>query len=82
LDWTRQLFASVLPGDGPLGAHQFHISLSGMVMYYFTHAPVFGQEVWGIDPLSGEAIEERREHLHWVVDAWLDGLESAGLPIT
>jgi AcrR family transcriptional regulator len=79
LDWTRQLFASVLPGDGPLAAHQFHISLSGMVMHYFTHAPVFGAEVWGREPMSGEALEERRAHLHWVADAWLDALEAGGV---
>jgi AcrR family transcriptional regulator len=80
LEWTRQLFASILPERGPLAAHQFHLSLSGMVAHYFTHAPVFGAELWGSDPLSGEAIEERRGHLHWVVDAWLDALERDAPP--
>lgn len=79
LGWTRELFGSVLPAEGSLGAHQFHISLSGVVMHYFTYAPVFGAEVWGQDPLSGEAIEERRAHLHWIADAWLDGLEAEGI---
>lgn len=82
LNWTREMFGSVLPAEGPLGAHQFHISLSGMVMHYFTHAAVIGVEVWGSDPLSGDALEERRAHLHWVADAWLDALEASGVAVS
>lgn len=75
LAWTREVFAAVLPAEGPLAARQFHISLSGMVTHYFIHAPIFGETLWGRDPLSPEGIEERRAHLHWAVDAWLDALE-------
>ena len=81
LDWTRQMFASVLPENGSLSARQFHISLSGLVTHYFTHAPVFGEALWGSDPLSGDSIEERLAHLHWVVDAWLDALEREGVAV-
>lgn len=70
---TEARLAELLPARGPLSAKHFHLSLSAMVINYFTYAPMF----WGSDPLSKRALEERRTHLHFTVDAWL-----AALPAT
>jgi hypothetical protein len=36
--------------------------------------------MWGEDPMSERALAERREHLHWMVDALLDRLAANGAP--
>ncbi len=65
--------ADVTPADGPLAARHFFVTLSGAVINYFTYAPAL-EAVWGADPLSTEAVEERRAHLHWLVDTLLGAL--------
>jgi len=62
--------------EGALHVRQFFLSFSGLVVVYFTYAPVLDQ-IWEGDPLSASNRRERREHLHWVIDQWLTGLESA-----
>jgi TetR/AcrR family transcriptional regulator len=62
--------------EGPLHVRQFFLSLSGLVVAYFTYAPVL-DKIWEGDPLSASNRRERREHLHWVIDQMLNGLEAA-----
>jgi len=71
--WTEAALTEYLPADGPLAARHFYVSFSGMVINYFTYGPLLA-EAWGTDPLGEEAVEERREHVHWVADRVLDGL--------
>ena len=73
--WTTQALAQITPDNGPLAARHFYLSLSGIVVNYFTYAPVLGS-LWGQDPLSREAVAERREHVHWLVDTMLERLVS------
>jgi TetR/AcrR family transcriptional regulator len=72
--WVENVLKDVTPSTGPLAARHFFISFSGMVINYFTYGPVL-QSYWGGDPLSDEAVAERREHLHWIVGTLLDALE-------
>ena len=73
--WTQAALAEVAPESGPLAARQFFLTLSGAVINTFTYAPVL-QPMWGSDPLSDEAISERRAHMRWLVDVLMDGLET------
>ncbi len=68
--WTTEALARITPDSGPLAARHFYLSLSGIVVNYFTYAPVLGS-LWGKDPLSAEAVAERREHVHWLVETML-----------
>lgn len=73
---SMRLLTAIAPKEGPAAAKHLHLSLSAMVVNYFTYAPAMG-EVWGPeDPLSTGALAERRAHIHWVVDAWLERLRS------
>jgi len=73
-----QLIAGMLdevtPATGPLNTKHFYLSISGVVVNYFTYGPVLGKAFWGREPLGRKALAERREHVHWIVDAWLDRL--------
>ena len=75
-DWTVEALSEIAPSTGPLAARHFYVTISGVVLNYFTYAPVLS-ELWGEDPLSTEAREERRQHVHWLVDALVDKLVSA-----
>ena len=75
LDITKRMMAGITPDKGPLSARHFHLSLSAMVINYFTYSPMLVAEGSDFDPLSAEALAERRSHVHWVVDTWLDALE-------
>ncbi len=72
-DWIVEALSPVAPDTGPLSARQFYVTISGIVINYFTYAPVLSA-LWGEDPLSEPAREERRAHVHWLVDAFLDKL--------
>lgn len=74
LSITTRALEGVLPKTGPLALRHFHLSLSALVINYFTYGPVLGRAWWGKDPLGPRGLEERREHVHWVVDAWLTAL--------
>jgi TetR/AcrR family transcriptional regulator len=75
--WTQQIMLEVAPSTGPLAARQFFVTFSGVVINYFTYAPLLA-DLWGEDPLSPRALRERREHVHWMVDVVLQRLERAG----
>ena len=72
--WTCQALAEVAPEAGPLAARHFFVTMSGAMINYFTYGPIL-EPLWGADPLSEDGVEERRAHLHWVVDALLARLE-------
>ena len=73
--WTQEALAEVAPAEGHRAARHLYVTFSGAVINYFTYAPVL-EKVWGGDPLSVEAVAERRAHLHWLVDVLLADLES------
>ena len=64
-----------LGGEGALHVRHFFLSFSGLVIAYFTYAPVL-DEIWDGDPLSDANRQERRKHLHWVIDQMLSGMEA------
>jgi len=74
LELTTRMLAEVAPESGPLSAPHFHVSMSAVVINYFTYGPVLGHAFPNGDPLCPEALAERRAHVHWVVEAWLDAL--------
>lgn len=71
--WTERALEGIAPAEGPLAARHFYVTISGAVINYFTYSDAL-EGVWGRDMTSPEAVEERREHLHWVLDVFLDGL--------
>lgn len=74
---TTRALEGVLPKSGPLAMRHFHLSLSALVINYFTYGPVLGRAWWGKEPLGERGLDERRAHVHWVIDAWLDALARA-----
>lgn len=71
--WFEVAFADVGPVRGYLSSQNFFLTFAGMVGSYYVHAPII-EEVWGKDPASVTARRERREHLHWILDTFLDRL--------
>lgn len=72
--WTTRVLQEITPDQGPLAARHFYLSISGVVITYFTYGPVLG-ELWGQDPHCAEALAERRAHVHWLVQTLLERLE-------
>lgn len=77
-----ELVSSGLEGiaapEGPRSAKHVFLSFAAMCIFYFTNAPALAS-LWteeGEDPLSREALDERRQHLHWMADVMLDRLVS------
>ena len=68
LTWLTGQLGDILPEQGPLSLKQFHLSMSAVVINFFTYGPAF-------DMQTQEDLEERRAHVHWVVDACLSALE-------
>jgi AcrR family transcriptional regulator len=60
--------------SGDLAAHQLLISFYGMVVSYFTYAPVL-EPLFDADPFSDSEIENRKKHLMRMLDLVLDALE-------
>lgn len=56
---------------GPMSARHFFVSFFGMVINYYTYSNVLGR-LWGSDPMDTRALRERREHIHFVLDAVLN----------
>lgn len=75
LELTTRMLGDVTPASGPLSARHFHLSLSAIVINYFTYGPVLGKAWLGKEPLGRAALKERRAHIHWVADAWLEKLQ-------
>jgi len=74
---VAELMKGISPSVGPLSARHFFVSLSGMVNTYFLYASAI-EPLWGSDPLSVSQRRERREHLHWMLDAIIEQVMSHG----
>ncbi|MBT3221220.1 MAG: TetR family transcriptional regulator [Proteobacteria bacterium] len=74
-EWTVKAISEIAPQKGHLAARQFFLTFSASVVNYFTYAEVLAP-LWGNDPFSPAAVEERRQHLHWLVNTALDRLEA------
>ncbi|MCP4805909.1 MAG: TetR/AcrR family transcriptional regulator [Proteobacteria bacterium] len=74
-EWVEAALVDVAPREGPLAARQFFVTFSGAVINYFTYADALAP-AWGSDPASEQGVDERRAHLHWLVDAVVDKLEA------
>jgi len=70
LSWTEEMLGGLLPDEGPTAVHHFHLSLAAVVINFFTYGPVFDLDV-------GALLDERRAHVHWLVDAWLLALRNS-----
>lgn len=71
--WIEKSLSEVAPHTGPSGARQLFVTFSGLVINYFTYAPLLSR-LWGRDALGRAMLEERRRHVHWLVDLLLDDL--------
>jgi AcrR family transcriptional regulator len=74
--WVAEALGDLVPDDGPLAARHFFLTFSASVINHFTYAEAL-ETAWGFDPGSPEGVAERREHLHWLVDALLAALHRA-----
>ncbi len=72
--WIEHAISEVAPHAGPGGPRQLFVTFSGLVINYFTYAPMLAR-VWDRDPLGAPMLEERRRHVHWIVDLLLDDIE-------
>jgi TetR/AcrR family transcriptional regulator len=77
--WTEDALEGVTQADGPCSAYHFFETFAGSVIHHFTHAPVLAP-LWDETPMAPAVIEERRQHLHWLVDVLLEALEKANSP--
>ncbi|PIE18394.1 MAG: hypothetical protein CSA66_04745 [Proteobacteria bacterium] len=77
-EWVRDALAEVAPDQGPLSARHLFISISGIVINYYTYGQVLGP-LWDLDPFGASALVERREHVHWLTDALLDRLQKVAV---
>jgi AcrR family transcriptional regulator len=68
---TATLLTEHVPTEGHLSVRHFHLSLSAVIINFFTYGPAYG-----LDPEAD--LEERRRHVHWLVDAWIAKLEVRG----
>jgi AcrR family transcriptional regulator len=72
---TEGILADLCPEEGPRAARHVMVTLTGAASNYFTYAPVIEGSWDGEGMVSEESLEERREHLHWIVDLIVDGLK-------
>lgn len=74
--WTEEALEEITDERGPRSAYHFFETFAGSVIHHFTHAPVLAP-LWDETPMAPAVIEERRDHLHWLVDVLLDALTDA-----
>ncbi len=60
--------------SGELAAHHLLISFYGMIISYFTYSGLTGQ-LTDTDPLSKDSLEDRKRHLHRVMNIVLDEVD-------
>ncbi|QDG50455.1 TetR/AcrR family transcriptional regulator [Persicimonas caeni] len=72
-NWTIEALSELSPEKGPRAARQLYLTFVGAVVNYFTYAPAL-EPGWQGDPMGPESFEERRQHLHWLLDLVLDDL--------
>ncbi len=71
--FIERVLVEVAPREGPAAARELFVTFSGAVISWCTYAPLLSR-VWGGDLLSPPLLEERRAHLHWLVNLMLDDL--------
>jgi AcrR family transcriptional regulator len=62
-----------LPEHGPLALRHLFVTFSGMINTYFLQARAL-EPIWDGNPISVAKLRERREHLHWALDALTSAL--------
>lgn len=62
-----------VPEHGPLALRHLFVTFSGMINTYFLQARAL-EPLWDGPPLSVAKLRERREHLHWALDALTSAL--------
>ena len=72
-DWLQDVLSEVAPPTGPRSVRQFYVTFSAIVINYFTYAPIL-EVLWDEDPLTESALDERRAHVHWLVDVLLEAI--------
>jgi len=75
--WGLAAFGAVLPESGPMSPRQVFMSFFGMIINYYTYTPVI-ERLWDADPMEKIELAQRREHIHTMVDAFLDNFEVNG----
>lgn len=75
--WLEENIEGLVPSNGKLAARHFYVTIAGAVLHYFIYADALSP-VWDTDPTSPEAMAERRRHIHWVIDTFLDRLIGPG----
>ena len=73
--WAEAALAEVTDDSGPRSAYHVYQTMAGAIVHHFTHAPIFAA-IWDETPFSSHHLEERRAHLHWLVDTLLDALQT------
>ncbi|TNF31327.1 MAG: TetR/AcrR family transcriptional regulator [Deltaproteobacteria bacterium] len=71
--WVEHALDGVAPATGPLAARHLYLTVSGVVTSWYSQAPLMAG-LWDRDPESAAAADERRAHVHWLVDAMYDKL--------
>ncbi len=72
--FVEDALGEVAPDEGRAAARQLFVTFQGAVLNWCTYAPLLSR-VWGQDPLAAPLLEDRREHVRWLVDLVLDALE-------
>ncbi len=72
--WAEQALGEVADEAGPRSAYHVYQTMAGAIVHHFTHAPILAS-IWDETPFSSHHLEERRQHLHWLVDTLLDALD-------
>lgn len=62
--------------SGELGSRQLFVTFYGMIVSYFTYSGVI-ERLMGADPFSRKAFEQRKKHVHRVLDLVLDEIDGA-----
>jgi len=73
VEWLEQELESVISRDGPRSTLHIYISLAGAINHYFSHMKVL-EESYGDSMMTPDALAERAEHLHWLVDTLFERL--------
>ena len=73
---VSEVLKGLTPASGPLASRHFFVSFSGMVNTYFLQADAL-EALWEESPLRVAALRERRQHLHWMLDAIVEGLKAS-----
>ena len=71
--FVEETLLEVAPLEGKAAARQLFVTFSGAVMNWCTYAPLLSR-VLGDDLLRPPLLDERRAHVHWLVDLMLDAI--------